>query len=118
MKKGLIALCILLMVGMVAWRLTRGGREAAQANELLLRSSDAQSYERNITILGDEWLGYMVFRSRAFQEDLAEQGIGVTFQIEHNFEKRFERMAEGEADLVLATADSYLVNGASSRYPG
>ncbi len=118
MKKLLIGLCILLMLGMVGWRLTRGNRAEARATDLLLRSSNAQEFTHNITVLGDEWLGYMVFRSRAFQEALAAEGIGITFRVEHSFEERFRQLASGEADLVLATADSYLANGAQTRYPG
>ncbi len=118
MKKVIIGLCILCMVGMVGWRVTKNMRQQSAAEELLLRSSDAKKYTDNITILGDEWLGYMIFRSRTFQDYLAEADIGVTFQIEHDFEARFQALKNAEADLVLATADSYLVNGQSSNYPG
>jgi len=118
MKKVFIALCIVCMLAMVAWKLTKNIRTEAASKDLLLQSSNAQEFKENITILGDEWLGYMVFRSRIFQDYLAESKIGVTFQVEHNFEKRFEALASGKADLVLATADSYLVNGKKSDYPG
>lgn len=119
MKKVFIALCILCMLAMVGWKLFfKGAIAEEKEKDLLLRSSNAQEYKENITIMGDEWLGYMVYRSSAFQNYLAESEIGVSFIVEHNFEKRFEALSKGKADLVLATADSYLVNARKSKYPG
>ncbi|MEM9079500.1 MAG: phosphate ABC transporter substrate-binding/OmpA family protein [Verrucomicrobiota bacterium] len=118
MKKLFVALCILTLVAMVAWKLTEGTRESRSREQLLLQSSDARKFDRTLTILGDGWLGYMIFRSRSFQDELAKHNLGIQYQHENDFKKRFQALRNGQADLALATIDSYLLNGKSSNYPG
>jgi len=118
MKSFFIALCVALTVGMVYWKLTQDKRERQAANDLYQQSSDAQVFDDHLTILGDDWLGYMIFRSRKFQEELAERKVSASFEMEFDFAKRFKALEEGKADFVVATVDSYLSNGGDSNFPG
>ncbi len=128
-KKIIIAVCILSMVGMLVWKFGESGREEkaelkrnaeiSQAEkELLLASSDAKVFDRTVQIYGDSWMGYMIFRSRLFQEAMAKQNLGVKYHDEPDFQKRYAALANGSCDFALGTIDSYLLNGQSSNYPG
>jgi len=118
MKKLLVIFCILSLIAMAAWKATEGWRKKSEAETLIVRSSDAAKFDRTVKILGDDWLGYCVFRSREFQKALEKQGIGVVFEMEFDFQKRFRALADGECDFVAATVDSYLVNGKDLGFPG
>ncbi len=118
MRKVFVIGCILGLVGMVAYKLLQPTLEQRSRDDLHQRTTDETPIQQTVTILGDEWLGYLVFRSEEFRSLLREQGIGVQFVSEPNFEKRFERMAAGEADFVACTVDSLILNGLSMNYPG
>jgi len=118
MKGLFVALCLFALAAMAWWKLSGDKRRDQAADDLQRSTSDAASYDEYVTIWGDDWLGYCVFRSRRFQKELEKQRIGVRFDMEFDFKKRFEGLASGECDLVVATIDSYLVNGADENYPG
>ena len=129
MRKLVIVLCLLSMVGMAGWKLSEGVRERKAVEEertrvereeelLLLQSSDARRFARTITVMGDGWLGYLVFRSRLFQEEMVRQGLGLKYLDEPDYQKRYAALADGTCDLALGTVDSYLLKGAAARYPG
>ncbi len=118
MRKFFVALCILTLLAMIGWKLSEGWRKSRADNIRLISTSDAANIKENITIAGDDWLGYLVFRSRYFQKELEKKQIGVRFVMEPDFKARFDKLASGEFDIACATIDSYLVNGLSSKYPG
>ncbi|MEO0445031.1 MAG: hypothetical protein AAF191_03030, partial [Verrucomicrobiota bacterium] len=117
-KEFFVVLCVALLVGMMTWKCTESGRQKRQEEQAFESSSDASRIRHQITICGDEWLGYAVFRSPRFRRELEDRGVAARFEREPDFQKRFEKLALGECDLVCATIDSYLVNGQSSNYPG
>ena len=118
MKKLLSALLVLLTLAMVGWGLSRPWREARRAADLFARTSDSRQYKRTVTIWGDDWLGYLVLRSPRFAHALADHDIGVRWEMEPDFEKRFAGLRDGKCDFVAATLDSYLANGNATGWPG
>ncbi len=118
MKKWLTALIILVTLGMVIWGVSKPWRERSQWDDLVERTSDAIPTSRTITVLGDDWLGYLVLRSGDFQNRMARAGIRVRFEVEPDFEKRIRALRDGTAEFIVLTLDSYLVSGATSDWPG
>ncbi len=118
MKKWLTALIIIATLGMVLWGVSEPWRERNQWDDLVERTSDAIPTTRTITVLGDDWLGYLVIRSGDFQNRMARAGIRVRFEVEPDFEKRIRALRDGTAEFIVLTLDSYLVSGAASDWPG
>ncbi len=59
-----------------------------------------------------------MLRSPRFAHALADQDIGVRWEMEPDFEKRFAGLRDGKCDFVAATLDSYLANGNATGWPG
>lgn len=118
MKKAFTIVILLATVAMILWGISRPWREDRAWRELVAETSELPPTSRTITILGDDWLGYLVFRSREFQLRLAEQGIRTDFRMEPDFDRRIEALRSGKADFIVATLDSYLLNGGKFGWPG
>ena len=118
MKKTLSILLILATLAMIGWGMTRSWREARQRAALFARTSDTRHFDRTVTIWGDDWLGYLVLRSPRFARALADQGIGVRWQMEPDFAKRLAGLRDGKCDFAAVTLDSYLANGEATGWPG
>jgi NitT/TauT family transport system substrate-binding protein len=118
MRRFFVAFCVLLLLAMLGWKLSEPWREKLEKDDVNRRTSDAGAIKHQLTVCGDEWLGYLVFRSPEFRRRLEDRAIAVTFQIEPDFQKRFEMLADGRCDVVCATIDSFLVNARSTSYPG
>ncbi|MBT7922766.1 MAG: OmpA family protein [Opitutae bacterium] len=118
MKKALTIVCLLVIVALLAWKWTETGREEKKREELLLQSSDAVDFDRVITVWGDDWLGYLIFKSRAMQEYLKEKNLGIRYENVFDFEERVAGLNSGKCDLATITIDSYLTNGQGAGYPG
>ena len=118
MKKFFVAFCIVLLVGMIGWKASEPWREAREKDNRFRNTSDARHIEHEISVCGDEWLGYLIFRSPEYRSRLEEKGIAANFSVEPDFQKRFQMLASGECDIVCATIDSFLVNAKSTNYPG
>ena len=118
MKKWISIIIILCTLAMIAWGLFRPNREASKLNDLLSLTSEAIDYERTINIWGDDWLGYMIFRSAKFQRLLDPHKIRVHFEVVPDFSKRIQGLHSGDCQFVVATLDSYLANAADNHWPG
>ena len=118
MKKTFSFLLVLATLAMIGWGLSRPWREAHRTADLFARTSDSRQHKRTVTFWGDDWLGYLVLRSPRFAHALADQDIGVRWQMEPDFKKRFEGLRDGQCDFVAATLDSYLANGNATGWPG
>ena len=118
MKKTFSFLLVLATLAMIGWGLSRPWREAHRNADLFARTSDSRQHKRTVTIWGDDWLGYLVLRSPRFAHALADQDIGVRWQMEPDFGKRFAGLRDGKCDFVAATLDSYLANGNATGWPG
>ncbi len=118
MKKWLTATIILVTLAMVLWGVSKPWREKNEWDSLVEQTSDAIPTNRTITVLGDDWLGYLVIRSGDFQNRMARAGIRVNFEIEPDFDARIRALRNGTAQFIVLTLDSYLVSGAASDWPG
>ena len=118
MRKVVVALSIFAIVAMVAWKITQPMREKKARRTELLLTSDAANLDRIVRVWGDDWLGYLIFRSRRFQKEMQQYRLGVRYDLVFDFKERFRGLEKGECDFVAATIDSYLANGAESGFPG
>ena len=119
MKKGATFLILLLLAGMLAYRFVyRPQIKEKQLQEQLLLTSDANQFERTITVWGDDWLGYLIFKSRQMQQALHRSNLGIRYENVLDYGERLEGLANGKCDLITITLDSYLTNGSTHDYPG
>ena len=118
MKKLAVILSILAMVAMFAWKAYQPWREQKARQNALLQTSDAGNLSRIVRVWGDDWLGYLIFRSRYFQRQLGQERLGVRYEMAPDFKERFKGLASGECDFAMATVDSYLTNAQELGYPG
>lgn len=118
MRKLVVALSMLAIVAMIAWKLTQPARQQKARRAELLLTSDAANLDRVVRVWGDDWLGYLIFRSRRFQKEMQQHRLGVRYDLVFDFKERFRGLEKGECDFVAATIDSYLANGAESGFPG
>ena len=118
MRKLVVALSILAMVLMIAWKITQPSRQQKARRAELLLTSDAANLDRVVRVWGDDWLGYLIFRSRRFQKEMQQYRLGVRYDLVFDFKERFHGLEKGDCDFVAATIDSYLANGQESGFPG
>ncbi|MEI9893353.1 MAG: phosphate ABC transporter substrate-binding/OmpA family protein [Chthoniobacter sp.] len=118
MRKLIVALSICAIVAMIAWKITQPVRERKARRAELLLTSDAANLDRVVRVWGDDWLGYLIFRSRRFQKEMQQYRLGVRYDLVFDFNERFRGLDKGDCDFVAATIDSYLANGEASGYPG
>ena len=110
--------CVATIIGLIAWKTTEGKRSDVQKTAEVLATSDAKKFDRTVEIWGDEWLGYMVFSSKMFQDELAKSNAQARYTIVPDFQKRVEGLANSQCDLACLTIDSWISNGKSQDYPG
>jgi outer membrane protein OmpA-like peptidoglycan-associated protein/ABC-type amino acid transport substrate-binding protein len=118
MRKFIVALSILAMGLMIAWKITQPSRQQKARRAELLLTSDAANLDRVVKVWGDDWLGYLIFRSRRFQKEMQQMHLGARYELVFDFKERFRGLEKGECDFVAATIDSYLANGQESGFPG
>ncbi len=118
MRKVVAALSIFAIVAMIGWKITQPSRQQKARRAELLLTSDAANLDRVVRVWGDDWLGYLIFRSRHFQKEMQKYRLGVRYDLVFDFKERFKGLEKGECDFVAATIDSYLANGAESGFPG
>ncbi|MBI4024455.1 MAG: OmpA family protein [Verrucomicrobia bacterium] len=118
MKRVIVIATIVSIVLMVAWKVSEPLRQRRTKQTEILQTSDAGKVDRVIRIWGDDWLGYLVFRSKIFQRELQKHRLGVKYEMVPDFKERFAGLEKGACDLVAATIDSYLLNARDLDYPG
>jgi len=118
MRKFVVILSILAIVAMIGWRFAKPLRERRARRAELLLTSDAANLDRVVRVWGDDWLGYLIFRSRRFQKEMQQYRLGVRYDLVFDFKERFRGLEKGDCDFVAATIDSYLANGRESGFPG
>lgn len=111
-------LSIAILVALGVWKYYEPARLAQERDKQLLLTSDAGAVDRTVTVWGDDWLGYMIFKSRAMQEALRKHRIGIRYVQVPDFRERVRGIAEGKCDFIAITADSYIANGKEFDYPG
>src|SRR5262249_44703621 len=118
MRKIVVAVSILAILAMIGWKISQPSRQKKARRAELLLTSDAANLDRVVRVWGDDWLGYLIFRSRRFQKEMQQYRLGVRYDLVFDFKERFRGLEKGECDFVAATIDSYLANGQESGFPG
>ncbi len=114
----MVVACLATIVSLLVWKASEGKRTKVQKEAEVLATSDAKKFDRTIEVWGDGWLGYMVFNSRVFQEELAKNKLQVRYRIVDDTKKRIEGLASNDCDLACLTIDAFLASGKISDYPG
>jgi outer membrane protein OmpA-like peptidoglycan-associated protein/ABC-type amino acid transport substrate-binding protein len=114
----MVIACLLAIVAMIAWKATEGKRVHSEKTAEVLATSDARNFSRTVEIWGDDWLGYMIFSSKVFQDTLAANNLGAKYTLVPDFKRRVEGLAQGKCDFACITIDSWILNGKASDYPG
>jgi len=105
--KGFIILVILACLLIVTWYFLAPLMEERRLD----RTSDAGKIENQITIAGDSWLGYFIFRSPEFKKQMRNNGINPIWVDDNaNYQERMQKLARGEYNFIVATVDSYILN--------
>ena len=118
MRRLILTLSILSIFAMIGWKLTEPARRQRARRAELLLTSDAANLDRVVRVWGDDWLGYLIFRSRRFQKEMQQYRLGARYELVPDFKERFHGLEKGDCDFVAATIDSYLAYGAENGFPG
>jgi outer membrane protein OmpA-like peptidoglycan-associated protein/DNA-binding transcriptional LysR family regulator len=118
MNKHLKIFLGLLLVGVVvigALRLMLPYWTASQQRS----TSDAAATRGVLRIGVDNWIGYFPLCSPEMRRNLRSRGYTLQcIDDAANYAERFDKLADGELDLAVATVDSWLLNGSDIGYPG
>ncbi|MBN2383972.1 OmpA family protein [bacterium] len=111
---GILLLVLLASALIVAWHFL----EPLIEERRLGWASDAGKIKEEITLAGDSWLGYFVFRSPEFKKRMREQGTNPIW-IDDNaqYQERMQKFAAGEYHFIVATVDSYILNAWQTKPP-
>jgi len=83
------------------------------------QTSDARATKGKILIGVDNWIGYYPLCSKVMHKNMYRIG----YQLEciddkADYESRMKKLKKSEYQFIVATIDSYLLNGESVNYPG
>lgn len=118
MNKRLIGFFLLLLIGGL---LLVGGKYLLNyLNDRNQRvTSDAVHTKGKIRIAMDSWIGYFPLCSVEMKGEMHRAGwLLECIDDKGDYQARMAGLAEGKYELVVATVDSYLLNGKSQDYPG
>jgi outer membrane protein OmpA-like peptidoglycan-associated protein len=118
MNKRIIGFFLLLLIGAL---LLVGGKYLrtylSDRNQRV--TSDAVHTKGKIRIAMDSWIGYFPLCSSEMKGEMHRTGwLLECVDDKGDYQARMTGLAEGKYDLVVATVDSYLLNGKSQDYPG
>ena len=108
---------IVLAIGVSAWKLViqptqqRTAKQQRQAHEKesLDKTQGTSKYKQDIAVGLDSFSGYAIFRSDAFQSQLAERGIRVRLADDNaNYAARADALEKGQLQLALFPADALI----------
>jgi outer membrane protein OmpA-like peptidoglycan-associated protein len=82
-------------------------------------TSDAVHTKGRIRIAMDSWIGYFPLCSNDMKSEMHRAGwLLECADDKANYQQRMTALSKGEYDLVVATVDSYLLNGKTYDFPG
>jgi hypothetical protein len=112
-SNSLIVAFVWLMIfagGALAWRYFFAPR--AQGVVVQQSGSDPR-FQHQVTLALDSFSGYAAFRSPAFKEELAKQGIGLNLRDDQaDYDNRLKALRAGEVQLAVFTIDALLAASA------
>jgi outer membrane protein OmpA-like peptidoglycan-associated protein len=118
MNKRLIGFFLLLLIGAL---LLVGGKYLlnylSDRNQRV--TSDAVHTKGRIRVATDSWIGYFPLCSSEMKAEMHKSGwLLECLDDKADYQARMAGLAEGKYELVVATVDSYLLNGKVHDYPG
>jgi|GEM_PF-358072 len=120
-KRGPVVALLTVLLAIVVTSVTPRVRQylTTQKRESEIEgTSAAGELKDSLRIAGDPWSGYFAFRSEKFRSLLMASSIRYKYVTELDLGRRFEGLAKGEFDMVVATIDGYTANGWKEDYPG
>jgi len=82
-------------------------------------TSDAQDVRGKVTLAYDDWIGYFPLTCSRMRKEMRNQGFILEASNDGgDYPSRMKKLESGELNLSVVTVDSYVLNGASVRYPG
>lgn len=94
-------------------------RDKTTVENAFVQSSDASTTQQRIRIAVDSWVGYYPLCSGVLKKRMRELGYSLECTDDKaDMTSRMRKLAAGEYEFAVATADSYVVAGQSDRYPG
>lgn len=89
------------------------------SNAKAVLSSDAKTIKGKLVVGVDNWIGYFPLCSPAMAARMRHAGYNLVCVDDNaDYPERMKKLAAGDYQFAVATVDSYILNGAASRYPG
>lgn len=83
------------------------------------QTSDAAATKGSLRVGMDSWIGYYPLCSAEMAKRMRTHGYLMRCEDDKaDYSSRFTRLKEGDFDFVVATVDSYVLNGARHDFPG
>ena len=112
---GVLLLVIILVGAIVAIRF--GWQHFQQQEEA--RTSDKERIKGKIRMRGDNWLGYFIFHSPRFTQNMRTRGYAIDWLDDAaDYPARMRALSKNECDIIVCTVDSYVLNAYPFNYPG
>ncbi len=103
------------VLGMAGWRIAEPYLKASTQAEI----TDASALKATISVAVDGWVGYFPLCSPEIKKRLRRDGYGLQCVDDSaDYKSRFRKLDKNEYDFVVATVDSYVLNGSVVDYPG
>lgn len=82
-------------------------------------ATDAKNIKGKINIGIDNWIGYFPLCSQRMQKVMRSVGYLLSCHEDGaNYDERMKKLKKRDYDFVVATVDSFLMNGANYKFPG
>ena len=114
----MVLVILIAVIGGLAYKYIIPKLQESQQAKKYDQASSGGRFDTNVTVAGDPWSGYSLFRSDRFRTVLSQLQIGYRYEQEEDLEKRFQGLVDGKYDFVVATIDGYTLNAINLNYPG
>ena len=114
----MVLVILIAVIGGLAYKYVIPELQENQQAKKYDQASSGGRFETNVSVAGDPWSGYSLFRSDRFRTVLSQLQIGYRYDTQEDLEKRFQGLADGKYDFVVATIDGYTLNAINLNYPG
>lgn len=82
-------------------------------------ASDAPKIKAQITVAGDNYLGYWFLTSPVFIQDIRSKGYAINWINDGgDYADRHKKFSEGKYDIMVLPVNAYLLHGKDYYYPG
>ncbi|HNV47488.1 MAG TPA: phosphate ABC transporter substrate-binding/OmpA family protein [Spirochaetota bacterium] len=108
-----------ILAAVAGWGVYTFLLKSKEESVITYSTSDARNLKGEFTIALDSWIGYFPFTSPVFGQLMRDDGYRVKIiDDKADYPGRMKRLRAGDVDFAVCTVDSYLLNGASQKFPG